>query len=176
MRGKRLRDILDGDRLAIGEALMRDVLAGEPRRFARQGVAPDGRTRMMEVTSVPHAVAGEVVGVVTVVYDVSSFEHERRTVSDENVELAARVAARTAELAASEAFVRAIADNVPTSLAAACTTCCRRGRPATPSPRCGRRCGASARTTSATSSTATVGARCSRSRWCPTRSTARSAA
>ena len=117
VRGKRLRDILDGDRLAIGEALMRDVLAGEPRRFARQGVAPDGRTRMMEVTSVPHAVAGEVVGVVTVVYDVSSFEHERRTVTDENVELAARVAARTAELAASEAFVRAIADNVPTSLA-----------------------------------------------------------
>ncbi|MBL8625831.1 MAG: PAS domain-containing protein [Myxococcales bacterium] len=117
VRGKRLRDILDGDRLAVGEALMRDVLAGQPRRFSRKGVGPDGVHRMMEVTSVPHAVDGDVVGVVTVVYDVSTFEQARRTASDENVELTARVAARTAELAASEAFVRAIADNVPTSLA-----------------------------------------------------------
>ena len=117
VRGLRLRDILDGERLEIGLALMRDVFAGAPRRFTRQGVAPGGQRRMVEVTSLPHVVDGVVVGAVTVVYDVSAFEHARRAASDENLELAARVAARTTELAASEAFVRAIADNVPASIA-----------------------------------------------------------
>ena len=115
--GRRLDELVEGERLRLGNEQLDSVLAGAAHLMVREGVAPSGERRTMEVSSVPHTVDGVVLGAVTIVHDVTTLDARRRETAAENAALVQRLSERSAELAASETFLRAITDSLPYAVA-----------------------------------------------------------
>ena len=87
MKGLHIREIIGEDVFARSGPVMRKALAGEEQVFKRTLVDTHGRTRHTEGSYVPYEVNGEVVGIFTLVTDVTQHVETQRQL-DEAQELA----------------------------------------------------------------------------------------
>jgi len=87
MQGLHISEIIGEDVFAKSGPIMRKALAGEEQVFERTLVDTHGRTRHTEGSYVPYEVDGEVVGIFTLVTDVTQHVETQRQL-DEAQELA----------------------------------------------------------------------------------------
>ena len=87
MKGLHISEIIGEDVFARSGPVMRKALAGEEQVFERTLVDTHGRTRHTEGSYVPYEVDGEVVGIFTLVTDVTQHVETQRQL-DEAQELA----------------------------------------------------------------------------------------
>ena len=114
--GRRIEELVTPAAYAVIAAHRDAVLAGQPQRFSQESPYPEGPIRDLDVIQQPFLVDGEVQGVVVSLHDVTALREAQRALEAERASLEERVAARTAQLRASEAKLRTIFDLIPIGL------------------------------------------------------------
>jgi diguanylate cyclase (GGDEF)-like protein/PAS domain S-box-containing protein len=85
--GQRVDEVYEPDVLAAVEGHLARALAGEKVVYERQGVAADGSRRWIRVTLIPDIVAGQVVGVFSVVIDIDDDRRLREALEKQERQL-----------------------------------------------------------------------------------------
>lgn len=97
LRGLHSRELLGEEVFALNEPYMRKCLAGERQVFERVLVTPSGERRLAQVEYSPYRVDGEVVGLITVIMDISERVEAERSARESAEKLAALTERRRIE-------------------------------------------------------------------------------
>ncbi|MBK1718376.1 PAS domain S-box protein [Thiocystis violacea] len=116
IRGRLVREVERPEILAQIEPHLLATLAGEPRHFNVSGRDGAGHPRYFESHQYPFIEDGKVRGLIVSLRDVTESERRLDSLESDQADLANLVAARTAELTASESKLRTIFELLPVGI------------------------------------------------------------
>ena len=97
LHGMHSRDLLGPELYALNEPHQRRCLAGEPQVFEREIVRPNGELRHAQIEYHPYRQDGEVVGLITVITDITERVHAEQAAAASTAQLAALTERRRIE-------------------------------------------------------------------------------
>jgi len=118
LQGRLLREVVGAETYAEMSPHLESALAGQAQRFSIRSTGADGRVRWLEADYSPfRGEDGAVLGIVVSLHDATEAREAQLALQDQQAHLADLVAARTAELQASETKLRTMYDLLPIGIA-----------------------------------------------------------